>query len=104
MARQYLCAAMLALLFTFIPSIAAEQTIQATNAQGEIVYLADSRRPALYTRSYADCLGSQKSLINVDRWDAALYKDNMTIAFHIGGTTNLTSEAVMSELYYVPNF
>lgn len=86
-----------AIIVSIIASlVTAQQEITYTNAQNEITYLADSRRPALYTKSFGDCLGPQKSLVSVSRWDAAFYKDNMTISFHIEGTTNLTREPVMS--------
>lgn len=60
---------------------------------GETVYLADNRRPALYTGNFGDCLGS--SAINVTRFDAAYYKDNMTVQFHLAGDTNLNDQALM---------
>lgn len=60
---------------------------------GDTVYLADNRRPALYTGNFGDCLGG--SLINVTRFDAAYYKDNMTVQFHLAGNSNLNSEALM---------
>ncbi|KAM0722443.1 hypothetical protein Q7P37_001884 [Cladosporium fusiforme] len=60
---------------------------------GETIYLADNRRPALYTGNFGDCLGS--SAINVTRFDAAYYKDNMTVQFHLAGDTNLNDQALM---------
>jgi hypothetical protein len=101
MARNFLWIALLALLFALVPSAKADQLIPYTNAQNEVTYLDDDRRPSLYTETFGDCLGSQKSLITVDRWDAAFYKDNLTIAFHIGGLTNLTREAVMGKLFVI---
>lgn len=64
-----------------------------TNAQGQTVLLADDRRPSLYTGNYGDCLGS--SLINVTRFDAAYYQDNMTVIFHLEGNTALQNESVV---------
>ena len=58
--------------------------IQATTEEGKTVYLLDERKPALYTQNFGDCLGD--SLINVTRFDAAYYKDNMTVLFHLKGT------------------
>jgi hypothetical protein len=56
----------------------------------------DDRQPALYTADYGDCLG--KSAINVTRFDAAYYKDNMTIIFHFEGETGLREEDVMMNI------
>ena len=68
--------------------------IQTTNNAGETIYLRDDRRPALYTQDFGDCLGS--SLINVTRFDAAYYQDNMTVLFHLEGNTNVANESIMS--------
>ena len=68
--------------------------IQTTNNAGETIYLRDDRQPALYTRDFGDCLGS--SLINVTRFDAAYYQDNMTVLFHLEGSTNVANESIMS--------
>jgi hypothetical protein len=43
-------------------------------------WLSDDRYPALYTGDFADCLGGQ-SLLNVTRFDAAYYADNMMVLF-----------------------
>ncbi|KAF2839948.1 TRP-domain-containing protein, partial [Patellaria atrata CBS 101060] len=55
--------------------------------------LKDNRRPALFTGNFGDCMGS--SSINVTRFDAAYYKDNMTVSFHLQGNTALTNESLM---------
>ena len=68
--------------------------IQTTNNAGETIYLRDDRQPALYTQNFGDCLGS--SLINVTRFDAAYYQDNMTVLFHLEGSTNVANESIMS--------
>ena len=68
--------------------------IQTTNNDGETIYLRDDRQPALYTQDFGDCLGS--SLINVTRFDAAYYQDNMTVLFHLEGNTNVANESIMS--------
>ncbi|RMZ79019.1 hypothetical protein DV737_g3654, partial [Chaetothyriales sp. CBS 132003] len=57
------------------------------------VWLKDDRRPSLYTQTFGDCQGN--SLINVTRFDAAYYHDNMTVQFHLGGTSALTNESLM---------
>lgn len=76
-------------------SLAAEvKYVQATNAAGQTVSLLDNRKPALYTKNFGDCLGS--SLINVTRFDAAYYNDNMTVLFHLQGSTAVRNESLMS--------
>lgn len=70
--------------------------IQTTNNAGETIYLRDDRQPALYTQDFGDCLGS--SLINVTRFDAAYYQDNMTVLFHLEGSTNVANESIMSNI------
>ena len=74
----------------------APQWIEATNAENEVIYLADDRKPALYTKDFGDCLGS--STINVTRFDAAYYQDNMTVLFHLEGNTAVANESLMSIL------
>jgi hypothetical protein len=73
--------------------------IQYTGNDGT-VWLDDDRRPSLYTQDFGDCMGD--SLINVTRFDAAYYKDNMTILFHLEGNSALKDESVMSELINPP--
>ncbi|KAF2425809.1 TRP-domain-containing protein [Tothia fuscella] len=87
-------------LVAFLPSIAfaaktpsgAEYITYQSN-DGETVYLADDRRPSLYTRDFGDCLGN--SLVHVTSFDASYYADNMTVTFDIRGTTNLTRDSLM---------
>ena len=83
--------ALLACLCTVLAGDTRYVTYQGED--GETVYLADNRRPALYTGNFGDCLGG--SLINVTRFDAAYYKDNMTVQFHLAGNSDLRSEALM---------
>lgn len=68
--------------------------VEATTDDGQALWLKDTRKPALYTQNFGDCLGS--SLINVTRFDAAYYKDNMTVLFHLEGNTNVANESLMS--------
>ena len=76
-------------------SRAAENNyVQATTSDGQTVSLLDNRKPALYTQNFGDCLGS--SLINVTRFDAAYYNDNMTVLFHLQGNTAVRNESLMS--------
>lgn len=72
------------------------QYVQYTNSEGQTVWLVDNRRPALYTQNFGDCLGD--SLINVTRFDAAYYKDNMTVLFHLEGSSALTNQSLMRML------
>jgi hypothetical protein len=69
--------------------------VKGTNSEGQTIKLLDSRTPALFTGDFGDCMGGQ-SLINVTTFDAAYYKDNMTVLFHLGGNTNLQNESIMS--------
>jgi hypothetical protein len=72
------------------------QYVQYTNSEGQSIWLADNRRPALYTQNFGDCMGD--SLINVTRFDAAYYKDNMTVLFHLAGNSALTNQSLMRML------
>ena len=69
------------------------QYVEGTDAAGNAIWLSDDRQPALYTNSFGDCLGSSE--INVTRFDAAYYKDNMTVLFHLQGNTNVHNESLM---------
>ena len=69
------------------------QYVASLDGLGNTVYLLDNRRPALYTGNFGDCLGN--SSVNVTRFHAAYYKDNMTILFHLAGHTALTNESMM---------
>ncbi|KAI1212816.1 TRP-domain-containing protein [Annulohypoxylon truncatum] len=70
------------------------QYISGTSLDGVTTRLALDRTPALYTGDFGDCLGGQ-SLLNVTKFDAALYYDNSTILFHLDGTTNIRNESIM---------
>jgi len=70
--------------------------VTTTDASGKTVYLPANRQPALYTQDFGDCLGG--SLLDVSRFDAAYYADNMTVTFHLQGTTQLENASVISEL------
>lgn len=86
----------LSLLSLIHPTFAAEKKyVQYTTEDGQTLDLADDRKPALYTQNFGDCLGS--SLINVTRFDAAYYKDNMTVLFHLEGNTAVANESLIRE-------
>ena len=81
------------LLCTDTTGAVAQKYVQATSDSGESLVLLDARKPSLYTQNFGDCLGN--SLINVTRFDAAYYKDNMTVLFHLEGNTAVANESVM---------
>jgi hypothetical protein len=70
------------------------QWVSAIDAQGNTVYLADNRKPALYTQNFGDCLGNPS--LNVSLFNAAFYRDNMTVVFHLQGRAALQHESLMS--------
>ena len=91
------------LLSSTVPRAAAQDTtrwIQYVGNDGT-VWLDDDRKPSLYTQTYGDCQGD--SLIDVTRFDAAYYKDNMTVLFHLEGRSLLANESLMSEFICPPN-
>lgn len=69
------------------------QYVEYSAPDGTTVKLLDDRQPALYTGNFGDCLGN--SQINVTRFDAAYYKDNMTVLFHLAGNSGLKHSSVM---------
>ena len=75
---------------------AGVRAVEATVAEGNTYLVADNRKPALYTQTFGDCLGG--SSINVTRFDAAYYQDNMTVLFHLEGNTNVANESLMSKV------
>ncbi|KAG9752645.1 TRP-domain-containing protein, partial [Aureobasidium melanogenum] len=95
MVARRLLALATTLLAAIQPVAAASDTryVTTTNAAGQTVYLADDRRPSLYTGQFGDCKGS--SAVNVTRFDAAYYKDNMTVLFHLAGNTAIANESLM---------
>jgi meiotic recombination protein REC8 len=68
--------------------------VEGTDANGVTRLLADSRYPALYTGDFGDCMAGE-SLLNVTSFDAAYYADNMTVLFHLTGSTNLNNDSIM---------
>jgi hypothetical protein len=84
---------LLAFLSFLAPALAKETKAVKTTVDGKTVWLKDSRRPSLYTGDFGDCMGS--STVNVTRFDAAYYKDNMTVLFHLEGNTAVKNESLM---------
>ncbi|KAF7194652.1 putative membrane protein [Pseudocercospora fuligena] len=88
--------ALIAILSCLQLALAEERWIEYQNAQGETVVLADNRKPSLYTGNFGDCLGD--STINVTRFDAAYYQDNMTVLFHLAGNTGVANDSLMMSI------
>ncbi|KAL8716154.1 MAG: hypothetical protein Q9220_000059 [cf. Caloplaca sp. 1 TL-2023] len=98
---RYRTSTILILLLSFLTLVSAANVavagntkyVETTTDSGEALWLKDTRRPALYTQNFGDCQGD--SLINVTRFDAAYYRDNMTVLFHLEGNTNVANESLM---------
>jgi hypothetical protein len=82
-------------LLISLPTSNAGQLITYTNSDNEVVHLDDDREPALYTQTFGSCMPISEAAITIERFDAALYMDNMTVVFHIVGNTQLSSGSVM---------
>lgn len=93
---SFLLAIYLSLLLLFSLTVAHEIEYVPATIDGERVRVRDDRQPSLYTADYGDCLG--ESAINVTRFDAAYYKDNMTIMFHLAGETALGEDDIMMNI------
>jgi hypothetical protein len=93
---RYLFALCVGLVFLATATIAEEDKYVVATIDGTRYRVKDNRPPALYTADYGDCLG--ESLINVTRFDAAYYRDNMTVLFHLEGNSALTSENIMMSI------
>ncbi|KAK3941899.1 TRP-domain-containing protein [Diplogelasinospora grovesii] len=95
------CASLLLLfsiLSAFVAQTHAEEVyIYGTDGSGVTRQLAANRYPALYTGDFGDCLGGQ-SLFNITKFDAAYYADNLTIVFHLDGTSNIKNESLMMNI------
>jgi hypothetical protein len=75
----------------------ANQYIYGTDGNGVTRTLAVNRYPALYTGDFGDCLGGE-SLFNITKFDAGYYADNLTIVFHLDGTSNVRDESLMMHI------
>lgn len=71
-----------------------ELMMPVTLPNGNIEYVPNDRKPSLYTSTFGDCLGN--SQIDLTTFYAAYYQDNMTVLFHIDGTTDLVNQSLMS--------
>ena len=71
-----------------------ETYVAANGPGGETIYLLDDRKPALYTQNFGDCLGD--SLLNVTRYNAAYYADNMTVTFTLEGSVAVSGLSLLS--------
>jgi hypothetical protein len=77
-----------------LPSNAKNITYSSgTDPDGVERQLASDRAPLLHSEDFGDCL-KKGSLLNVTKFDAALYRDNSTLAIHLDGETSLESESV----------
>jgi len=87
--------AMLAVFLALLPAVLADdrQFITTQDSEGNTIWLADDRKPALYTDNFGSCL--DQGLVEITRFDAALYADNMTLNFEFAGNTNLTRDSVV---------
>ncbi|OBT58993.1 hypothetical protein VE04_00815 [Pseudogymnoascus sp. 24MN13] len=72
-----------------------EGTVKGTGSRAKTIILANDRYPALYTGKFGDCLGGN-SQIDVTGFDAAYYADNMTVMFHLTGTTKIKHDNIMA--------
>ncbi|KAF2639360.1 TRP-domain-containing protein [Massarina eburnea CBS 473.64] len=82
------------LIFSLPRSVAANRDGYVNGIINGVEYLVrDNRRPSLYTQDYGSCMSGGN--ITVNRFDAAYYKDNMTVLFHLGGETTLQNETIM---------
>lgn len=83
-----------------IPNVCAHDKVYINGTGDNGVFherLDVSRTPSLYTGDFDDCL-NDGSLFNVTGFDTAYYSDNLTVSFHVYGSTNIRQESVMSML------
>lgn len=83
--------------FSFLVSTVSAKDpvlIDGTGIDGVSRKLDVNRYPSLYTSDFADCLDGG-SLFNVTKFDAAYYADNLTVLFHLDGTSNIRKESLI---------
>ncbi|KPM35261.1 hypothetical protein AK830_g11314 [Neonectria ditissima] len=85
--------------FALLPAVLAQEKvyINGTGLDGVSRSLDVSRYPDLYTGDFADCLNGE-SLFNVTKFDTAYYKDNLTVLFHLSGSTNIRGDSLMMHI------
>lgn len=96
-ASRWVVLTLLLIVLSFLRPVLAEVNLDdyvAIQVNGNEVHVKDNRQPSLYTGNYGDC--GNGSQINVTRFDAAYYRDNQTVVFHLGGDTMLRNESIMS--------
>ncbi|KAF5000868.1 hypothetical protein FGRMN_1477 [Fusarium graminum] len=101
-APQRRFAALLCLLsaLSAISTVCAQDKvfINGTGADGVFHDRLDvGRTPSLYTGDFDDCL-NDGSLFNITGFDTAYYSDNLTVSFHVHGSSNIRQENVMMHL------
>ncbi|KFY45777.1 hypothetical protein V494_00776 [Pseudogymnoascus sp. VKM F-4513 (FW-928)] len=69
--------------------------VKGTGSRGKTKLLENDRYPALYTGKFGDCLGGH-SQVEITGFDAAYYADNMTVMFHLTGTTKIKHDNIMA--------
>ncbi|KAK2067417.1 hypothetical protein P8C59_001161 [Phyllachora maydis] len=79
------------------PTRADDLFTYGTDVNGITRALNVNRYPALYTGDFGDCLGGE-SLFNITKFDAGYYADNLTIVFHLDGTSNIRNESLMMHI------
>ncbi|KAH7176315.1 hypothetical protein EDB81DRAFT_35165 [Dactylonectria macrodidyma] len=92
-------------LYLFLSAVALLPTVLArdkvyingTDIDGETRELDVSRIPDLYTGDFADCMNGE-SLFNITKFDTAYYRDNLTVLFHLSGSTNIRQESLMMHI------
>jgi hypothetical protein len=84
----WLLAVRLFTLLSTTPGSYADDLIEYTNDQGQTEFLGDYRKPALYTQTFGSCMSSNEAAITINRFDAALYMDNMTVVFTLLAARN----------------
>ncbi len=73
-----------------------DPTYVVATVNGQQMQVRDDRQPSLYTLDYGDCLGNGD--INITRFGAAYYRDNMTVNFHLSGKTSFKNESIMMQI------
>lgn len=97
--NRILVSALLVLSVLLVVVVAQDpktEYVYGTGPDGVTRELPVNRFPALYTGDFGDCLGGE-SLFNITKFDAAYYADNLTIVFHLDGTSNIRNESLMSK-------